>query len=146
MKRDKLSQWRLALALVAFTIVTTAGCNNVERPESFPEDSSVPPAPDSTPSDPSTDPSVEQLCGDGLDNDADGFVDCDDDDCAAFPGCNEESSFAPVSLLVQEALDQDDVGRNRAGEMVTVGLPFALRVARQLPKASISRESAGFST
>lgn len=29
----------------------------------------------------------EQDCGDGVDNDGDGFIDCDDTNCSTTPGC-----------------------------------------------------------
>lgn len=42
-------------------------------------------------------------CGDGIDNDGDGFIDCDDSDCAALPNngcstCSDGRSFADVVL------------------------------------------------
>ncbi len=37
-------------------------------------------------------------CGDGVDNDGDGAVDCDDTDCAASPACDTGSSTLPPIL------------------------------------------------
>lgn len=34
----------------------------------------------------------EQACGDGIDNDSDGLIDCADPDCASFAGCQETPS------------------------------------------------------
>lgn len=36
-----------------------------------------------------------QLCQDGIDNDGDGRIDCDDEDCLAFSECVERSVFIP---------------------------------------------------
>jgi hypothetical protein len=30
---------------------------------------------------------VVEICNDGIDNDSDGFIDCDDIDCVLFSGC-----------------------------------------------------------
>ncbi len=35
------------------------------------------------------DESPVEICNDGIDNDGDGFIDCDDDDCASEPSCVE---------------------------------------------------------
>ena len=37
-------------------------------------------------------PNVESVCNDGIDNDADSLVDCDDSDCLSSPYCQESST------------------------------------------------------
>jgi len=49
-------------------------------------------------------PTCPELCDDGLDNDVDGFTDCDDQDCSSFPAC-----LGPE--LCTDGVDNDEDGR-----------------------------------
>ncbi len=46
-------------------------------------------------------PSAPEACGDGVDNDCDGLIDCDDDACAGTPAC-------AVTACVDDGLEEND--------------------------------------
>lgn len=68
----------------------------INRPIDNPVSDDPPPPPPPTP-----DP---EICDDGIDNDGDGLIDCDDSDCASFPACDPEEPpvTKPARMLVSE--------------------------------------------
>ncbi len=56
-------------------------------------------------------PAVEdtpELCQDNEDNDGDGAVDCDDEDCAALPVCEVPDEWIPSWVSAQQLIDMPD--------------------------------------
>jgi hypothetical protein len=53
-------------------------------------------------------PTEEGMCGDGMDNDRDGFTDCSDDDCASEPACTETDCANMVDDDMDGATDCED--------------------------------------
>ncbi len=63
---------------------------------------------------------VETECGDGLDNDGDGRVDCDDDDCIGSPDCGGEGFCQPVGNVTCPAtIITGDTGGPEATNLVS---------------------------
>jgi hypothetical protein len=67
---------------------------------------------------PDTGPTTETVCGDELDNDADGAVDCDDSDCATNVVCNAEPTCTDDPTLCPDGTVCED------GACVEAGVPI----------------------
>ena len=75
MKKLKLI---IAFSFIAFSVLNYQSCKGDD---------------DSTPN---------EICNDGIDNDGDGFTDCDDFDCDSDPNCNNE--------ICDDGIDNDGDG------------------------------------
>ncbi len=58
------------------------------------------------PVDPEPDP-IEEVCTDGFDDDGDGWIDCDDDDCDLDPSCAVALYMAPLPEDCDDGEDND---------------------------------------
>ena len=64
----------------------------------------------------------ETDCGDGIDNDLDGLLDCTDDDCAWEPACEGETCVLPFLLNSGDAVTAADDGLELVQEGDTTGM------------------------
>ena len=53
---------------------------------------------------------TKEICDNGKDDNGDGKIDCDDSDCAEFPGCLSAAYAAPVEKDCRDGLDNDGDG------------------------------------
>ena len=53
---------------------------------------------------------VEAYCNDRIDNDGDGYLDCDDDDCATNYNCMGMDYGIPYETSCRNCVDDDDDG------------------------------------
>ncbi len=74
----------LLLVFLSLFVVSCGGSNSND----FDGDGSVDSV-DCAPSDPTIHPAAIELCSDGIDNNCDTWVDCQDNDCARLPECEE---------------------------------------------------------
>ena len=75
--------------------------------------------------DPNVNPGVMELCSDGIDNDCDGLVDCDDPDCAGAEGCDQPLDWATVLGWYPDPSVVTDADLRAA--IVATGLPWRVQ-------------------
>jgi len=66
---------------------------------------------------------TKEICDNGKDDNGDGKIDCDDSDCAEFPGCLSAAYAAPVEKDCRDGLDNDGDGKVDCDDSDCVGLP-----------------------
>ncbi|MCW5889108.1 MAG: hypothetical protein KIT14_01010 [bacterium] len=81
------------------------------------------------PGPPTTTTTIPEVCGDRIDNDGDGYVDCDDLDCFGHPACLAQGcTDAPTVAAVICRLDEQRTVVASAADLGTAASPVASRL------------------
>ena len=106
------------LGLLVGGLLSVTGCGGLASSFDFDGDGSNDSV-DCAPDDPGIHPLAEELCSDGLDNDCDLGVDCEDNDCDSFGACSGAADDDDDSATVGDDDDSATVGDD--DDSATVG-------------------------
>ncbi|MGA1400179.1 MAG: SUMF1/EgtB/PvdO family nonheme iron enzyme, partial [Phycisphaerales bacterium] len=73
---------------------------------------------------PNVNPDAEEICGNGVDDDCDGLVDCEDPDCFGFDGCSPQDWATVLEFEPDPTVLTDPEAR---AAIIATGLPWRVR-------------------